>query len=868
MSTHDGTGLPGYARLLLVLLLPPRDRETWIGDLEEGYRRRVRDAGQRSARAWLRRQMVRTPGPALGMRWRARWIRMDLRFAVRSLLKSPGFTAIAVLTLAMAMAVNTAIFSIASGIFLADLPMEEPDRIAFIWGRDDATAATLQPVSKGTYRDVVEGLETAERVGAMEQGDRVLTGMGDPVRLGVAAITPHFLDIWGLPSQRGRGFAGSDVAPGAEAVVLVSHGFWSRSMGEDPDALGRTLTLDGAPHTIVGIVPSEMEFGGLSGIDVWLPLRIDAQALADRMERSLLVTARLAPGASFDQLQAEVAARWAAVAEAYPQESRNWTVEARSTRDSLVNEAAKTVMLLLGLIVGIVLLIACVNTANMLLARGARRSRELAVRAALGAGRGAILRPLAAESLLLSLTATALGIIASALLLGGLADLTREVDAMFTMARIDGRVLGFSALLAMLAPLVFGLLPAIRVSRTEPGLDLGERSAGSGRRLGRIRSTLVGAQVALAMVALVVGGVLVRSGIHMQQMDAEYRRDGILTASILRPSAIQDADDTFFGEFMDNVEALPGVSGAALVSELPRRGAALRRIEVEGVGPSEDRRRVYETVVTPGYLRVMEIPLLEGRTFDRGDGADGVPVAVVSRAMAETLWPGRTALGRRFRTGDSGSPWLQVVGVAADVKFRSDLTTASPHFYRPLAQAPRAAVSVVARVGGEPQAWADPVREAVWSVDPNQPVEAVVSLGAAEFQDLSVSWAVFGLFVLFAVFALIMAAAGIYGVISYSVASRTPEFGIRLALGASAGRVRAMVLRQGIGVVLAGAAVGLVGAWIAAGLMERMVVGMSPRDPLTFALVPVLLLLVALVANWVPALRATRVDPVRALREE
>jgi predicted permease len=793
-------------------------------------------------------------------------LRMDLRDASRSLRKSPAFSALAVLTLAMAMAVSTAIFSIVSGIFMADLPMDEPDRIAFVWGGNTASGQNLQNISMGTYIDVVEGLQTADLVGAMEQTGRVLIGRGDPARLSAAAVTPDFMEIWGVAPHRGRGISPRDVAPGAPPVVMLSHGFWSRSMGEDPDAVGQTLTLDGQPHAIVGIAPPEMEFGGLGATEIWVPLRLD-RASPPRMDRSLMTTVRLAPGASLEQLQAEVASRWESLAAREPEMARSWRVEARSTQASLVNESARTILLLLGIIVGVVLLIACVNTANMMLARGARRSRELAVRAALGAGRRAILRPLLAESLILSVAATALGLVASSLLLRGLADLTRDTDALFTTAEMDGRVLGFSIALALLAPLVFGLLPALRASRTDVSRDLGERSAGSGAGLGRLRSTLVGAQVALAMVALVVGGLLIRSGIEMQQLGSDYRQEGILTASFLRPSAVSDAGDDFFLALMDEVGSVPGVTGAAMVSELPRRGASVRAVEPEGAEPTEDVRRVYESVITPGYLDLLAVPVLEGRDFGAGDGPDAVPVALVTRSLATALWPGGDAVGRRFRVDGEGGEQLRVVGVVGEVRRRQD-GSAIPQFYRPLAQSPRAAMTLVAGTIGDPEAWSESVRAATWAVDPDQPVEAVVSLRAAEFHDMSVNWAIFGLFALFAAFALVMAAAGIYGVVSYSVASRTPEFGIRLALGASPWAVRTLVLRQGVGVAALGVVIGLGGAWVAAGLMESMVVGVSPRDPLTFVAVPLVLLAVAVVANWAPAVRATRVDPVRALRDD
>ena len=790
----------------------------------------------------------------------------DLRFAVRSLRKSPAFTAVAVLTLALAMAVNTAIFSMASSIFMADLPMEEPERTAFIWGRDDVQGRTLQSVSRATYLEVATGLASADAASAMEPTSRVLTGRGDPVRIQAGAITPDFLSIWGAELHRGRGIATEDVVPGAEPVVLLSHGFWSRSMGRDPDALGTTLVLDGRPHTVVGIVPSTMEFGGLAQTDVWVPLAV-AEDASDRMARSLMVTVRLRPGATLEQLQTEVSSRWAAIQTRFPEETRGWTVEARSTQASLMNESARTVMLLLSMIVGVILLIACVNTANMLLARGARRARELAVRAALGAGRGAILRPLLFESLLISVGATALGLGLSALLLAGLADLTRGVDALFTMAEIDLRVLSFSGALALVAPLAFGLMPALRASRVQPAADLGERGGSGGRRFGMIRSVLVGAQVALAMVALVVGGLLVRSGIELQRLEADYRRDGILTAALLRPATATAADDGFFPDLLDEVAGIPGVEGVALVSDLPRRSSAVQPVEVEGQAPVDAPRRAYESVATADYLDVVEIPLLNGRWLSTADGPESVPVAVVSQAMADLFWPGEDVVGRRFRTGPE-APWLQIVGVAADVKRRQDLSSSLPHFYRPLSQSPRGALSLVVQVRGEPAAWGQPVRDAVWAVDADQPVDEVLSLRSAEFRDMSISWAIFGLFVLFAAFALVMAAAGIYAVVSYSVASRTPEFGIRLALGAPASRVRAMVLRQGVGVVAAGAAVGLGGAWLATGLMGSMVVGVGRRDPVTFAAVATLVLAVALVANWVPAVRATRVDPVQALRDE
>ena len=790
-------------------------------------------------------------------------IRMDLRFAFRSLRGEPAFTALAVTTLGMAMAVTTAIFSLVSGIFLIDLPIQDPDRTSFMWAVHQDAPGVANELTPADYLDLTTDLRSAERVGAMTSAAWVLTGLGDPERVVGIRATPGFLEVWGVSAFRGRVLTEADIAPGAPPVVLLSHGFWQRALGGDPEALGRTLSLDGTPHTVVGVLPSSMEFGGLQG-DLWAPLPLPP-GQASRSEHTLMVTARLAPGATLAQMQSEVAGRWDAVRQAHPAETRDWTVRVRSTEDSLLNDSTKAVLMLLGIVVSLVLLIACANVANLLLARGAGREGEMAVRSALGAGRAGLVRQLLVESLLLSVGATVLGLVGSDRLLAFLRTLTEGADSIFFLARIDRTVLLFTGAVALLAPVAFGLYPALRASRTDFADQL-RRSTGSVRGGGRVRSLLVGGQVALAMVALVVGGLLVRSVVGLQSLDAAYRQDGILTATILRPAAADPADG-FFRDVLDRLPEAPGVEAAALVSELPRGAPGAQVVEVDRDDAMEERRSVAVTAASPGYFGILEIDVLQGRAFQRTDAVGSLPVALVSRAAADRYWPGESAVGRRIRLGED-STWVDVVGVVADVR-RSQQGIGLPHVYRPLAQQPqRTSVTVVASVTGEPGQQADELRRVVASLDPAQPVADVLSLEAAVFRSNATGYGVITLFLIFAGFALIMATAGIYGVVSYSVAARIPEFGVRMALGAPPRTVQAMVLRQGTGVVVVGAVFGLVGAYLAAGLARGMLVGVGPRDPLTYVSVSGLLIGITLLASWIPTRRATDVDPVRALRAE
>lgn len=870
-------GVERWALRLLAALLPPPARDAELGDLEERYRETAERAGRRTARRWLLGQVLRSVGPGVAMRWRARRdestrteggmgmdrIRMDLRFALRSLRKSPGFAALAVTTLGMAMAVTTAIFSLVSGVFLVDLPIADPDRTAFVWAVHQDAPGVAQELTAADYLDLTTDLASAERVGAMEAVNWVLTGLGDPERVVGARVTPGFFEVWGVAPFRGRGLTEADLAPGAPPVVLVSHGFWERALGGDPDVLGRTLTLDGTPHTVVGVVSPSMEFGGLDA-ELWGPLRLRA-AGASRTAHTLMTTALLAPGATLAQMQAEVAGRWEDVRSAHPAETRDWTVRVRSTEDSLLNDNARAVLVLLGIVVSLVLLIACANVANLLLARGAGREGEMAVRSALGAGRGGLVRQLLVESLILSVAATLLGLVGSDRLLAFLQNLTEGADSLFFLAEIDTTVLAFTGVVALLAPLVFGLYPALRASRADVADQL-RRAGGSVGRPGRVRSLLVGGQVALAMVALVVGGLLVRSVVGLQSLDSNYRQEGILTASLLRPVAAQPGDG-FFVDLLERLPEAPGIRAAALASELPRSPASGQLVEVAGDDAMEERRQALVTAVTPGYFDLLDIDVVQGRTFLRTDGAASLPVAVVSRAAAAAYWSDGPAVGARLRL-DGDPTWVEVVGVVADVRLNQQ-GVGIPQIYRPLSQEPhRTSMTLVADVAGPPAAYAAAVRAVVSRLDPAQPVSDILSLEASVFRSNAAGYGVITLFLIFAGFALVMATAGIYGVVSFSVTARIPEFGVRMALGAPPARVRRMVLRQGTGVVVGGTLVGLVGAYWASGLAQGMLVGVGARDPLTYGGVAALLVGVTLAASWLPARRATRIDPVRALRAE
>ena len=877
---------PRLARWVLVALLPERYRDNQVGDLAEEFRALADARGLRAARRWYWSQTLTSAKANLTLRVRARSYRpkegsatmgtlwQDIRYGARGLGKNPGYAVISALTLALAIGVNTAIFSLVSIIAFADLPMQDPDGMAFVWMTDANTAQSQVSVS---YQDLVDLRQNRsfESLAGITRSTAILSSDGDPVRLETGEVTANLWDTWRVPIVIGRGFLPGEDQPGAAPVVLLSYGFWQERYAGSPDVLGRTIRVDGQARAVVGVVSPIMEFGNLARSSIWLPLG-EGQTSGDREDRRLMVSGRLLPGVTVAQANEEMAAIGRRLSEQHPETNGGFGARALETKASLMGEQLPTLFLLMTLSVSFVLLIACANVANMLLARSTGRIRELAVRTALGAGRLRIVRQLLTESVLVSVAAGVTGLGLAHGMMRLMVFITRGQEVLFTMATLNREVLIFTLIVTMAAPLVFGLLPALRASHTDVSATLKEGSArsGGGRRGSRIRGILVVSQISLALVLMVLAGVAARSVMAIQRLDPGFESSNVLSMIIELPEGDYGDDESvsrFFDEVLVSASTIPDAEGIALVGSRPGL-ASEQRFEIEGraVTDNRDQPRAARTVASPGYMEVMRIPLFQGRGFTSQDTEETLGVAVVNRAAVAKYWPDQDPIGQRIRLGSESETWLRIVGVAGGTEFSA--TGASlehvAQIYLPAAQHPRRSMALMVRTRTEPTTAVTAARSAVWSVDPNQPVDDVRTMEQYQYDMRSSDIALITLFVTFALFALAMAAMGIYGVMSYMVSERTAEISLRMALGAERWDVLRMILFKGGTLMLIGTGIGLVGALLMSRIMSSLVVGVSERDPLTFVAVPVVLVLVALIANYVPAFRATRVDPMQAMRTE
>ena len=873
---------PRWAERLLSLVIPWQYRDETLGDLAEGFERR--SANRAEARAWYRRQVLRSLPAALRLRHRTRrddthsdgpmeTISQDLRYALRSLVKSPAFAVVSIVTLALAIGVNTSIFSLVSAIVFADLPMQESETVAVIRGINPELDIDQGSVSPGDYFDLKERQRSFSSLSALTESQWVLTGPDRPTRVSGLRITPGTFDVWRLPPVLGREFAPGEDEEGASRVVMLSHGYWQDRFGGSPDVLGQTLTLDGHEHVVVGVAHPKLEFASFASTQVLTPLVLE-RAGADRAARYLFVSGRLANGSSHEGATDEIRRIGEMLADEYPAANRGWGLWSAPVMESLIDDQGNTFLLLLQLTVAMVILIACANVANMLLARATARSRELAVRSALGAGRRRLVRQLLTESLIISLSAAALGLAIAALLNRGLIWISAGTEPAFLMAELNGRVLAFTLLVSLVAPVAFGLLPALRASRAGPSAALRDGRSGDGGRAGkRTRGALVTAQISLALTLMIVAGLLTRTVIAMNTRPLGFDASNLLAATVELPAGAYgdpDAVRVFYAEAREAVGSLQGFEAVELTDVLPGAEVGTRRsLEIEGVVQPEGRAAptAHFNTVSNGYFDMLGLTIRSGRGFTDVDDATSFPVVVVSREVADRFWPSEDPVGRRVRPAGSGE-WLQVVGVVDDIRAAGESERPAANVYVPHAQDGQRVMHLLSRYRGDPATAAGPVREAVWGIDPDLPVESVRTLVRAQYERAASSYALLSLFVIFALFALVMAAVGIYGVMAYSVSQRRSEIGLRLALGAEVGSVRWMVVSQGARLLGLGVVIGLAAAFALSRLLANVVVGVSATDPITFIGVPAVLAVVTLVANLIPARRATRMDPATTLRAE
>jgi putative ABC transport system permease protein len=789
----------------------------------------------------------------------------DAHSAFRAITRRPGYSVVAVATLAFAIGANTALFSVLHGVLLRPLPYPEAHRLVLL----SESPASFNNVSYPNFRDWRDGTRSFEEMGAFGWTTVTVTGGSDPMRVSAGRAEPAFMHASGLEPVLGRAFREPENAPGAPPVVILSHALWTQSFGADPDILGEAVLLNGSPFEVVGVLGEGADFAE-SGAALWVPL---VPAIGDWVDRrgvhALSVLARLADGVSRETARLELEGVGESLSRAYPDSNAGRGATLVSLDDALLGEVTATVWLLMGM-VALVLLIACANLANLLLVRLASRREELAMRRALGASRWDVTRLFLVESMALTLTGGVAGVGLANLAIGASGHLLRGHLPRIEEVSLDTTVLGFAVAVSIATGLLFGLLPAI----TREGRRLGGRgSAGSEHSTIRLRSTLSAAQVAGAVVLLVGSGLLIRSFQNLQSVDVGFDPENLATMAVSLSGSGRTSDEViqFYRDVSATLEMLPGVASAAAVNALPISGGDSNgsvtvdgRPFAPGEAPTASFRRI-----SPGYFETVGTPMLHGRAFEDTDVGEQM-VTIVNESMARLLWDDPAdAIGARIKVGPPDfEPWLTVVGVAGDIRnvgleIEPRLATYEPH-----AQRPWTTMSLVFRTEGEPAAVTDAVRRLVRQAGGEIPVYDFSTLGERISESLRPRRIALLLAGAFAFLTLLTASIGVYGVLAYSVQQRTPEFGVRLALGAGRGRLIKSVAAQAARVILAGLGTGLVGAALLSRVLESALFGVSRYDALTFAVVPLLLGLVGTLACLAPARRAAQIDPASSLRGE
>ncbi|MDF1504464.1 ABC transporter permease [Roseisolibacter sp. H3M3-2] len=796
----------------------------------------------------------------------------DVRYALRALRAAPGFAAVVLLTLALGVGANTSIFSVVNALLLRPLPYAAPEQLVAVWqdhralGRDDPE--WLPPPDYFDWRErsrSFAGMAAVQGWGTTQSGD------GEPRRVIGLAVAHDYFALLGVPMARGRGFEAAEDVPNGPRVLVVSHAFWQERLGGAPDAVGRAVTLNDEPWTVVGVLPADHRdpFGRPA---VYRPLRLARDGPCGRGCYTLRVVGRLRPGVSLDAAQADVAGFTRALAEQFPGTNRGVGAWLVPLQRQLAGDARPALLALFGA-VGFVLLIACLNIANLLVARATARAREVAVRTALGAGQGRLLRQFLTESVVLSVLGGALGLLVATWGTGLVVARLPEGLAEFYRIGIDGRAVLFTFAVSVGAAAVFGLGPAFGVARGALASTLRTegRGASAGARVRRVRDGLVVGEVALALVLLAGAGLLMRSFVARQRVEPGFAPERLLLAQYALPSARYPAGSPALADFHAQLAARvardPAVVAAGVSTEVPLQGGD-GDLDFQVVGrPAERAPSAWMRAVTPDYLRALGARLVAGRGFTEEDRAGAPRVAVISETFARRHFAGGPAVGGRITLGGDSVP-LTVVGVVNDMRFDAVDAPAKVELFLPQAQAGRRAVTLAVRTRGDPAAVAPVVRRELAALDRTVPLGAVETMESRMRESLAMPRLYASLFAVFAGAALALAAIGIYGVIAYAVERRTREFGIRLALGARAGDVRALVVRQGMAPVAAGVAVGLLGALGATRALGGMLFGVGATDPATLGATTVFLMAVALLAAYLPARRATRVAPTEALRAE
>jgi putative ABC transport system permease protein len=821
-----------------------------------------------------------------------------LRHAARGLLRAPGFSLVAILTLALGIGATSAMFTVVNRVVLDPLPFPGADRLVLLWGSRPHEGQLELPFSQPDFEDLRAGTRSYDGLAAWALGRANVTGQTDAEQVQFAVVTANVLDVLGVRPHLGRTLTAAEERPGAPPVALISHALWQRRFAGAPDAVGASLTLDGRAVEIVGVLPAAFSFLTFpAATDVWLPLGADpfAGRRFARGARSMGVLGRLKDGVTIAQARAEAEGVAAQLAAAHPRFNTGRLITLVPLRDQVVRGVRDAALVLLAA-VSLVLLIACANVASLQLARATGRQRELTIRAALGASRRRLVGHQLAESAVLAAAGGGAGILLASWLVDLLVTIPYRTDSLFVpyavpkaAIGVDVVVLAFTAALTLATAFVFGLVPAWTASRPRvtDALRAGGRAT-PGRRQQGARAALVVIEVALALVLLVTAGLAVRSFIRLQQVDPGFSPSGVLSLQMTLsrgrygdPAAIA----RFYSEALERMRALPGVTGAAAVEYLPLSGLDARSgfyVDGRPAPARADAQQAHYRSISGGYFAVMRIGVAAGRAFSDRDAAGAPRVAIVNETMAKQYWPGENPIGRRvaldFETMkfhpdrppeiDVPSGMREIVGVVRDIRHGSLRSTPVPELYVPYQQRPTADMTIVLRSPGDPLALAAPAREVVRAMDPNQPIAHVETLSERLSASVAPPRTNFVLLSVFAAVALVLAMVGVYGLLSFTVVQRTPELGIRLALGGQPNDIRLLILREGLRLVLAGLLVGVPAALAVGHSLRTLLFGVAPSDAVTLLGASATLAAVAAIASYVPARRATRVDPIAALRAE
>ena len=803
----------------------------------------------------------------------------DLRYGFRTLMQRPGFAAVATLTLALGIGANTALFSVVNGVLLRSLPYKDPDRVVMLWEANQRNRSTH--VSHKNFSDWRAQNQSFEYISAHTGrwgGPETVIGGNEPVRVYVVGVYRDFFNVFGVTPLVGRTFSPEESNLGTAPVAVVSYGFWQRSLGAAQNLAAQKLTIDGRSFDVIGVMPSGFSFP--TETDVWISREQLYPDNSSRSSHNYAGVARLKPGVTIEQAQAEMTALARRIAEQDPEDKSHNDVAVITIKDQLTGSIRLGLLVLLGA-VGFVLLIACANVANLLLARAMSRQREIAIRTALGAGRLRIVRQLLTESLLLAVFGGALGLLLAYWMILALLALAPTTIPRLNEISIDGRTLAFTLGVSLLTSLLFGLVPALRISKPDLNESLKEGGRNTGGSSGVVRSALVIGEIALTLVLLVGAGLLVKSLWRVLEVNPGFNPGNVLTMEVSLPSSEYTDSNRkigFYRQFFERVKTLPGVEAAGMVNNLPMGGVDLNgQFGISG-RPTEQFGYASFRLIGPDYFRAMNIPLVKGRYFTEQDNESAEPVAIISQSVADASFKHEDPIGKRVLSVNDAftreefeqqERWPKIVGVVGDVKHFGLERRNSADLYVCYMQRPRriSDMTVVVRAKGETASLVAPVRQEVKAIDKNLPVSfgAMAQVFASSTANRRYNVILLGAF---AALALLLAVIGIYGVMSYAVSQSTRELGIRIALGAQALDVLKLVIGQGMILAVAGVGLGVVGAFALTRLMANLLYQVTATDPVIFIGVSLLLVIVALIACYVPARRAMKVDPMVALRYE